>query len=90
MNDQLGIVAFTLEDNAVNIPFNVGDRLGSYEFNVVFVVGADVDDGIGFRSEFISVDVVGLNGHIDGSGVAVGIVQHQGDVPLFALSATGL
>ena len=74
----------------MDVPFHVGDRLGSHELNVVFVVRSRVDDSVGLWSELVSIDVVGLNDHVDGSSVPVVVVEHQRDVPLLALSTAGL
>ena len=90
VDDQFAVVALTLQDEAMDVPFGVGNRLGSHKLDVVLVFLADVDHGVGIGSELIGQHVVGFNGHVDDSGVTVLVVQHQGDVPLFALSASGL
>ena len=90
VNHQFAVLSFTLKDDTMDIPFNIGHRFGSYELDIVFVVGAHVNGGRSFWSVFVSVDIVGLNDDIDGTGVAVIVMKHQRNVPLLALRTAGL
>ena len=90
VNDQLSVITFALEDEAVDVPLLIGNRLGSHEFNILLVFLPHVNDGVCLWPEFIGFDIVGFNGHIDDSSVAILVMQHQRNVPLLTLSASRL
>ena len=77
-----------IEDDSVHCPFCVGNCLGANVLDEVGVIVSHVNHGFSGRPVFISIDIVGLNGDFDDTGVTCIVVKHEGNGPLFALSAT--
>ena len=83
-----GYLAVFIKDDAVHCPFCVGYCLGTNVLHKVGVIVSHVNHGFSGWPVFISIDIVGLNGDFDDTGVTCIIVKHERNRPLFALSAT--